>query len=310
MRYFYFALLTLMITGLMACNQNNSAENDNGKLNVVTTTGQLADAVRTIAKDNVNVIGLLGLGIDPHSHQATTRELEALTNADLIFYNGLHLEAQMVEFLSKMPNVKTVAVGEQLPTDRLLSWSSYAYDPHIWNDPLVWSNAIEVVRDQLIESDPAHADEYRKNGDAYLAEIKELDLFVKSTLATIPPKNRVMVTAHDAFSYYGRAYNLEVIGLQGISTQAEASTADVQKMADLIVQRNIPAIFVETSVSPRTVEAVKQAVQAQNHTVIIGGSLYSDALGEKGTSGETYLGMIRENTMTIAKALGGTVPEP
>lgn len=310
MRYNYLAFLALLIIVLVACNQKNSAESHNGKLNVVATTGQLTDAVRTIAGDNVNLVGLLGPGIDPHSHQATTRELEALTNADIIFYNGLHLEAQMVEFLSQMPNVKTIAVGEKLPQDQLLTWSSYSYDPHIWNDPLLWSKAVEVVRDGLIEADPAHADSYRKNSDAYLAQIKELDLFVKSTLATIPAENRVIVTAHDAFSYYGRAYQLEVVGLQGISTQSEASTADVQKVANLIVQRKIPAIFVETSVSPRTVEAVKQAVQAQNYSITIGGSLYSDALGEKGTPGETYLGMIRENTLTIAKALGGTLPNP
>lgn len=310
MRYNYLAFLALLMIFLIACNQKNSAESQNGKLNVVATTGQLTDAVRTIAGDNVNLIGLLGPGIDPHSHQATTRELEALTNADIIFYNGLHLEAQMVEFLSQMPNVKTIAVGEQLPQDQLLTWSSSSYDPHIWNDPLLWSKAVEVVRDGLIEADPTHADSYRKNCDAYVAEIKELDLFVKSTLATIPTENRVLVTAHDAFSYYGRAYNLEIVGLQGISTQAEASTADVQKVANLIVQRKIPAIFVETSVSPRTVEAVKEAVQAQNHTVAIGGSLYSDALGEQGTTAETYLGMIRENTLTIAKGLGGTISTP
>lgn len=300
-------ILSLLLIGLLtACGQADADDADSGKLNVVATTGQIHDAVRNIAGDAVNLTGLLGPGVDPHLYVATEGDITTFSQADVIFYNGLHLEAQMTRVMTQMATrgIVVVAVGDSLPTEQLLDWDSSApYDPHIWNDPLLWSIGVETIRDTLMNADPTNADLYRQNAETYLAEIKATHDYIVTEIEKIPTDKRIMITAHDAFGYFARTYKLEVRGLQGISTESEASTADVQDLVQLIVDRQIPAIFVETSVSPRTIEAVQAAVKAKGFEVQIGGTLYSDALGDAGTPAGTYTGMLRHNTDTLVKAL-------
>lgn len=301
-------LIVLLTVALMtsACGSGNATA-DNGKPNVVATTGQIADAIANIAGDSVNLSGLLGPGIDPHLYVPTEGDVSTFSEADLIVYNGLDLEAQMARVLEQMESrgVSVLAVGNSLPAETLLNWDSeYPNDPHVWNDPILWSTAVELMRDQLIELNPDEADLYTANAKTYIDTIGETHEFVLEQIATIPEERRVLITAHDAFGYFGRQYGMEVVGLQGISTESEASTADIQDLVDFIVEREIPAIFVETSVSPKTIEAVQAAVADQGLNVEIGGSLFSDALGEEGSGAETYIGMIRANATTLANALG------
>jgi manganese/zinc/iron transport system substrate-binding protein len=301
------ALWVIAISLLTACSSNGQSA-DNGQLNVVATTGQIADAVANVAGDHVNLTGLLGPGVDPHLYVPTEGDVSTFSEADVIFYNGLHLEAQMTRVMAQMEQngITVVAVGDELPDDRLLGWtgSGGAYDPHIWNDPALWSMVVATIRDTLATADPGNAADYQANAERYLAEISDADSYVREQIDSIPAENRIMITAHDAFGYFARSYGLEVRGLQGISTESEASTADVQALADYIVEKQVPAIFVETSVSPRTIESVQAAVRAQGFEVQIGGSLFSDALGEAGHEAETYTGMLRYNARTLAEALG------
>ena len=294
-----------VLTGCLQVDASNTSNEDSAKLNVVATTGQINDAVVNIAGDAINLTGLLGPGVDPHLYVPTESDVSTFSNADVIFYNGLHLEAQMLRVLEQMGDrgVIVVAVGDVLPEDQLLDWETATYDPHVWNDPQLWSIGVEAIRDTLIEADAANADLYRENTDAYLAEIAETDAYVKEQIARIPEDKRLMITAHDAFGYFANAYGLEVAGLQGISTESEAGTADVQNLATLITEREIPAIFVESSVPRRNIEAVQAAVEAQGFQVEIGGSLFSDALGDPGTPEGTYNGMLRHNAKTLADAL-------
>lgn len=298
-------ILLILFSMLLAACGGNAGAGEDGRLQVVTTTGQIADAVANIAGDNVELSSLLGPGIDPHLYVPTEGDVSAFANADIIFYNGLHLEAQMTRVLDQMKERGTivVAMSDNMPEDQLLNWDANTYDPHVWNDPLLWSIGVKSIRDTLIEADPDNADTYRANADAYLTEIADTHTFVQSEIAKIPADKRVMITAHDAFGYFARTYGMEVRGLQGISTESEAGTQDVQQLASFIVERQIPAIFVESSVPPDTIEAVQQAVQAQGFTVEIGGQLFSDALGEEGHEGDNYNGMLRYNAKTLAAAL-------
>jgi manganese/zinc/iron transport system substrate-binding protein len=279
-----------------------------GQLNVVATTGQIADLARNAGGGRVEVTALMGPGIDPHLYQASAGDVERLRRADVIFYNGLHLEAKLSEVLENLGKRQpTVAVAEAVPVENLISPPDYAgaHDPHIWFDVTLWMHALDATRDALVDLDPDHADVYRSNADAYRAELVDLEAYVRERYATIPANNRILITAHDAFSYLGRAYGLEVRGLQGLSTVTEAGTADVQQLATFIAERRIPALFVETSVSPRAIEAVRAAVRARDFDVGLGGELFSDALGDPGTPAGTYVGMVRHNADTIAAALGG-----
>lgn len=302
----YFTLWLILALATSACGSADTMADD-GKSTVVATTGHIADAISNIAGDTINLISLLGPGIDPHLYVPTEGDVSAFSEASLIVYNGLDLEAQMSRVLEQMESrgVAILAVGNALPTDQLLNWDSeYPNDPHVWNDPLLWSTAVELMRDQLIELNPTHTDLYMENTETYLATIAEADQFIQEQLQTIPEERRVLITAHDAFGYFGRQYGIEVVGLQGISTESEASTADIQELVNFIVTREIPAIFVETSVSPKTIEAVQAAAADQGLNVEIGGYLFSDALGEEGSGAETYVGMLRANATTLAKALG------
>lgn len=279
---------------------------DSGKLQVVTTIGQIGDAARVIGGDLIEVHALMGPGVDPHLYVASEGDVSTLQNADVILYNGLFLEAQMDNILEQISEYKTVVpVAENIPAERLLASPIYPdeHDPHVWFDVQLWRYAVEAVRDALMAADPANAAAFEANAAAYLAELDALDAYVRTEAERLPAEQRILITAHDAFNYFGRAYGFEVMGLQGISTQSEASTADVQDLAALIVARQVPAVFIESSVPVRTVEALQEAVRAQGHEVAIGGQLFSDAMGNADTPEGTYIGMVRYNIQTIVGAL-------
>lgn len=302
-------LVVLTLSLLLSACATETGGNSNGKLNIVTTTGMIADIAKNVGGEYVEVTALMGPGVDPHLYKASEGDIRRLQEANLIFYNGLHLEAQLGEVLEKMNdfNITTVAVADAIDPAILLSHPQYedAYDPHIWFDVTLWMQAVRQVQETLSETDPAHKSAYEANAQAYLAGLEELHQYVLSQADTIPVEKRVIITAHDAFSYFGRAYGFEVRGLQGISTESQAGTADVQSLANFIVEKQIPAIFVESSVPQRNVEAVQAAVQSQGFDVQIGGSLFSDAMGSEGTPEGTYIGMVRHNIDTIVAALKG-----
>ncbi len=287
-------------------------ESDDGRVRVVTTIGMIGDVAARVGGDHVRVQGLMGPGVDPHLYKARAGDVRKLSEAQVIFYNGLHLEAAMGEVLEEMADrTRSVAVTDSIPRAVLLHPPEFAgaYDPHVWFDVELWMSVVRVVEATLADHDPQHASSYHRNAAALLGELRALDAWVQRQVASVPEERRVLVTAHDAFNYFGRAYGFRVLGLQGISTATEAGTADVQRLAAEIAGLRIPAIFVESSIPRRTVEAVQAAVQSRGHDVRIGGELFSDALGTAGTPEGTYIGMVRHNVSTIVRALGGVVAE-
>ena len=281
-------------------------------LNVVATTSMIADAARQIAGDRAEVKALMGPGVDPHSYRQTRSDIAAMARADLVLWHGLYLEAQLEEFfldLGKRRNV--VAVGEAIARDKLLSHADYdgRFDPHVWMDPQLWETVVHAVRDALIKTDPEGEATYRANTDKHVAEIEKLVSYMNSVSATVPETSRVLLTAHDAFSYFGRGYDFDVLGIQGISTESEAGLRRVEELVSTIVDRKISAVFVESSVPERNVRALIEGAEARGQNVVIGGTLYSDAMGEPGTYEGTYIGMIDHNVTLITRALGGEAPE-
>jgi manganese/zinc/iron transport system substrate-binding protein len=290
---------------LVRCAPPEPAEAE-GKLRVVATIGMIGDVVKNVGGSHVIVTALMGPGVDPHLYKASEGDVRRLFRADVIFYGGLHLEAKMAEVLGEMgERARTVAVSEVIPRDQLLAPAAFqgAYDPHVWFDVRMWRMTVDTIAATLASADPAHAAEYRANAEAYRRRLDSLDAYVRARAREVPAAKRVLITAHDAFNYFGRAYGFEVRGLQGISTASEAGTADVQALADFIATRRIPAVFVESSIPRRTIEAVQEAVAARRYRVAIGGSLYSDAMGNPGTPDGTYIGMVRHNIDTIVGAL-------
>jgi manganese/zinc/iron transport system substrate-binding protein len=299
-------LLALAVIVVSGCASQENP--DDGKLRIVTTTGMITNIVERVGGDRVRVQGLMGPGIDPHLYKASAGDVRALSSAELIFYNGLHLEATMGELLQEMDGAtRTKAVTDGIPEDRLLAPPEFQgqFDPHVWFDVTLWSMAVEVVRETLVEVDPEGASDYTERARLLIEELAELESWVQQRVAELPEERRVLITAHDAFNYFGRAYGFSVEGLQGLSTASEAGTGDVQRLATRIVEGEIPAIFVESSIATRNVEAVQAAVRARGGEVEIGGTLFSDAMGNPGTDEGTYPGMVRHNVNTIVDALRG-----
>lgn len=297
-------MIAVLAVTAVGCGATTSAGKVDGKIKVAATTGMIADLVRSIGGERVEVTSLMGPGVDPHLYKASEGDISRLANASIIFYNGLHLEGRMGDILVKMAGEKpTVAVAERIPEESLLLTEDEVEDPHIWFDVSLWMKAAEVVRDSLIEADPAGKAEYQANAAAYLKELETLHQYAIDQIATIPAQQRVLVTAHDAFGYFGRAYGIEVTGLQGISTATEYGLADVQNTVNLLVDRGIKAVFVESSVPKSSIEALVEGARAKGHSVSIGGELFSDAMGAEGTPEGTYLGMVRHNVDTVVKAL-------
>ncbi|UYV37155.1 zinc ABC transporter substrate-binding protein [Rhodobacteraceae bacterium D3-12] len=283
-----------------------------GPLSAVATTGMIADAAMRVGGENVTVQALMGAGVDPHSYRQTRSDIVALTRADLILRHGLYLEAQMEDVFEKLAKRGTLAViGDAFERDQLLAHADYEnkFDPHLWMVPGLWRVAVEAVRDALIDARPEAKASFTANAAAYLDEIEALSGYATTVLATVPEESRVLVTAHDAFGYFGRAFGYEVIGIQGISTESEAGLSRIAELVDLLVSRKISAAFVESSVSDRNIRALIEGAGAKGHKVAIGGELFSDAMGQPGSYEGTYIGMIDHNVTTIARALGGDTPE-
>ncbi|MEO1600535.1 MAG: zinc ABC transporter substrate-binding protein [Pseudomonadota bacterium] len=281
------------------------------RLDVVATTGMIADAAREVGGERVEVRALMGPGVDPHAYRQTRSDIVAMARADLVLWHGLYLEAQMEGFLLELgAEQPVVAVAETLPTDRLIGHDDYAdkHDPHLWMDPVLWAEVVVAVRDALIAVDPSGEAIYEANAAAHLAELAALSDYTSRVLASVPASARVLLTAHDAFNYFGAAYGFEVMGIQGISTESEAGLQRIATLVDMLVEREIGAVFVESSVSDRNIRALIEGAAAQGHTVVIGGELFSDAMGEPGTYEGTYVGMIDHNATVISRALGGETP--
>lgn len=281
------------------------------KIAVVATTGMVADVARAVAGDRAQVEALMGPGVDPHLYRQTRSDVIKLSRADIVFYNGLYLEAQLEELLVELGKTKSViAVAEGAPRDRWLAHDDYKdkFDPHLWMDPTLWSSIVGVVRDALIKADPAGKAIYDENASRYSAELARLAEYAMKSLATVPAEARVLISAHDAFNYFGRAYGFEVIGVQGMSTESEAGLKQIEDMVALLVSRKVGAIFVESSVSDRNVKALIEGAAAKGHTIKIGGQLFSDAMGLDGSYEGSYIGMIDHNATTITRALGGDAP--
>ena len=278
----------------------------NGKLKIVTTTTMITDLVHNIGGDSVTVQGLMGSGVDPHLYKASEGDVSKLTSADVVFYSGLHLEGKLVDVFEKMGrNSKTIALAEVLDKNGLISSEYFAsnYDPHIWFNIEYWKQITNYLTEELSKLDPDNTELFQQNKVSYLKKLDALEEQVRKTIATLPEEKRVLVTAHDAFNYFGNEYGFEVVGLQGLSTATEAGVQDVQNLAKLIIDKKVKAIFVETSVPRRTIEALQKAVWAQGFKVEIGGTLFSDALGSAGTEEGTYIGMFTHNVNTIVNAL-------
>ncbi|MBZ8134270.1 metal ABC transporter solute-binding protein, Zn/Mn family [Afifella sp. IM 167] len=278
------------------------------KPRAITTVGMIADVAQNVAAECVASEALMGPGVDPHLYQASAGDVHAFDRADIILYSGYALEGQLGDVLERFARRKpTVAVSEQAidPSELIGAPGGHGIDPHLWMDASLWARLAPTIAEAFLEVAPDCSAAMQANAAAYQAQLAALHDWVKTSIATIPERQRILVTAHDAFAYYGRAYGIEVTGIQGISTEAEASVADIRNVAQLVVDRKVPAIFVESTINPRTVQAIVDAARQKGQEVQIGGQLYSDAMGEPGTAGGTYLGMIFENTRTIVEALGG-----
>lgn len=288
-----------------AC-KNQKDEDRSGRLNILATTGMIEDAIKNIVKDSADVEALMGPGVDPHLYKATQGDLKKLQVANIIFYNGLHLEGKMTEIFHSLSRRKPVLpVSSGVPDEMLNSSEQFqgTYDPHIWFDVSIWKYAVEEISKNLQQIDTTNRGFYKQNTEEYLQKLDSLHKAVANEISKIPEEQKVLITAHDAFGYFGEAYDIEVRGLQGISTMSDYGLRDITDLVKFIIERNIKAIFVETSVSERSINAVIEGCREKGHEVRIGGSLYSDAMGEEGTFEGTYIGMVSSNVQKIVDAL-------
>ncbi len=273
---------------------------------VVSTIGMIHDVVINIGGDKVNSVSLMGPGVDPHLYKASAGDVKLLSEANLILYNGLHLEAKMIEIFEKMAsNTQTMAVTKSIPKDKLLSSADYEgfHDPHVWFDVSLWIYAAKEITKGLIAIDPDNQSFYKANETAYIKKLQDLDIWVSKQIQSISEEKRLLVTAHDAFGYFGKAYQCKVVGLQGISTASEAGTRDIQNVTNIIIEHNIPTIFIESSVPIRHIKALQAAVRAKKRDVQIGHELFTDAMGDPNTMEGTYIGMIKHNVNSIRQGL-------
>lgn len=280
---------------------------------IVTTCTMVTDIVGQVAGDKATVTGLMGAGIDPHLYKPTRDDLVTLTKADVIFYSGLMLEGRMADSFARASREGTPAypVTELIDPATLLEPEEFDghTDPHVWNDVSTWISATQAVSQALSKLDPANTDTYESNASAYIVELDKLHAYAKKSIATIPEKSRVLITAHDAFNYFARAYGIEVRAAQGVTTESEASISDIQALVDFVIERDIKAIFVENIASDRNLKSIIEGAKARGHDLRIGGELYSDATGPAGTYEASYIGMIDHNVTLITRALGGQAPE-
>lgn len=301
-------ILTIGLTALTtACGSNTNEAGAEDKLNLVATTTMLADLAQVIGGDAIATTGLMGVGVDPHLYKASAGDVTTLENADIILYNGIHLEGQMTNVFDQLTAMDKVVISaeEGLDTEDLLSWEDedYTYDPHIWFNVSLWKKVAQYLTENLSTIDPENTELYNNNLNQYIEELSALELYITERVLEVPEESRIIVTAHDAFNYLGDAYGFQVLGLQGISTDSEASTSDISALASFIVEHEIKAIFVETSVPTKNIEALQEAVKAKGFDVVIGGELYSDSLGDESAGHDTYISTFKANIDTIVDAL-------
>jgi manganese/zinc/iron transport system substrate-binding protein len=297
----FFAAATILLLSVFSTNAQSQQP-----LTVVATTNIIADTARTIAGDDAHVVSLMGPGVDPHLYKASPGDLRSLSSASIVFHNGLHLEGKLGEALTNLASRKpVVAVSDGIPKEKLkrLSESGELYDPHVWFDPQLWVLCAAEMSKALSKYDPARAERYERRFQELRESLIGLDIWGRDELNKIPSERRILVTAHDAFGYFGKAYNLELLAIQGISTESEASLRTINDLVEVIARRKIPAIFIENTISPKTVESLVDGVKAKGHEVKIGGELYGDSLGAQGTPGESYSGALGHNITTITRAL-------
>ncbi len=300
-----------VLSTLVGCDPSQETMREGDLYRVATTVGMVADIVRQVAGDKAQVQGIIGEGVDPHLYRPTSQAVKTLQGADVVFYSGLMLEGKMADMLVKLARKRPVyAVTELIDKESLLEPAGMAghYDPHVWMDVGAWKKGVEAVAQSLGEYDAANAAYYAANAAAYMKQLEELDVYARQAIGSIPERHRIMVTAHDAFNYFGRAYGIRVEGVQGLSTESEAGLEDINRLVDMVVERDIGAVFVETSVSDKNVRALIEGARSRGKKVVIGGKLFSDAMGPGGTYEGTYIGMIDHNVTTISRALGGEAP--
>ena len=291
---------------------DGSTPGTTSSLRVVATVAMIGDVAREVAGDRAAVTTLMGEGVDPHLYKASPGDVRLLAQADLILYNGLHLEGRLAEVIERMSSrTKVVRVTEDIPEIRLrrLGDDSSQVDPHAWFDVSLWRIVAARIRDAMIAGDPGGGERFAANALAYQTLLDEVHSYAAGVLASVPPANRLMVTAHDAFGYFGATYGLEVMGIQGLSTDSEASLQDINTLVDTRVSRRVPAVFVESSVPRKTVDALVEGCRARGHALVVGGELFGDAMGPPGTAQGTYVGMMLHNVEAVARALGGVVPD-
>lgn len=278
------------------------------QIKVVTTTNIIADSARNIAGNRMVIESLMGEGVDPHLYKASPGDIRRLSSADLILFNGLHLEGKMADILHNLGSrKKTVEVTRDIPREQLRAPAEFQgfFDPHVWFDVRLWSIACRTIREALIETDPAGKEVFEANFAKYFGELEKLDTWTRERIQTIPPSTRILVTAHDAFGYFGKTYGLTVRGIQGLSTDSEASLRDINLLVDLLVDKKVPAVFVESSVPAKMIEALAEGARGRGQQVRVGGELFSDSLGKYGSPEGTYIGMVKHNVDTIVKGLTG-----
>ncbi len=310
-RWLAAVLIGAIAIGAASCGRGTPPAGPAPGLRFVATTGMVADAVRRVAGDRASVRALMGEGVDPHLYKASPGDLRLLSEADAVFYNGLHLEGKLSDALESLAAKKPVfALADAIPEEQLRHPlpGSTTHDPHVWFDVALWIHVVEGARQAISKVDPAGAAAYESNAREYTEELRALDALCREQTATIPAEQRVLVTAHDAFGYFGRAYGLEVLAIQGISTEHEASLRELNGLVETIATRKIPAVFFESSVPRKAIDALVEGCAARGHTLRIGGELFSDALGKDGTPEGTYVGMVRHNVTTIVRSLRGESP--
>ncbi len=309
-----FALLILFTLGTaIGCQPpRQESRTPDGKLRVLATTGMVADLVREVGGEHVEVTQLMGAGVDPHLYKTSRDDVQRILDADVVFYSGLMLEGKMSDTLVQVARKKpVVAVTERIDPASLLEPAQMQghYDPHVWMDVAAWSQCVALVADALADERPAHADAFAAAADNYRQQLAALDDYAKRSIASIPEQRRVLVTSHDAFNYFGRAYGLDVEGVQGISTESEAGLQRINALVDMLAKRNVTAVFVESSVSSKSIQALIDGAKSNGHQVRVGGELFSDAMGPAGTYEGTYIGMIDHNVTLVTRGLGGDAPE-
>lgn len=307
--------LTMVLVGGGGCQRSGDGavrdDRDGDKIVVVATVGMVADLVRQVGGEHVVVQQICGSGIDPHSHSPTRDDVQKFLQADVIFYNGLKLEGKMADKLAALSKSKpVVAIAETIPEDHWIQPEPFQghADPHVWMDVGLWSKTIAAITRTLADFDPPHSGVFESNANVLRSELSSLDDYVRQSIGSIPEDSRLLITSHDAFNYLGRAYGLEVEGIQGISTESEAGLRRINDLVDRLVRQNVAAVFVESSVNPKNIQALIEGARSRGHDVRNGGELFSDAMGADGTYRGTYIGMIDHNATTITRSLGGVAP--